>query len=101
MLALYAKWVQNTAYGLVELPAGTDGTAGTTGEYVLFGKYYINNAKLLRGLNILAFVLMAAIVIGRVLSGVHWASDILGGMIISIAMLSLLKCGIIETEEKS
>ena len=41
---LYAKWEQNTACGLVELPAGTDGTAGITGEYVLFGKYYINNA---------------------------------------------------------
>lgn len=71
------------------------------GSAIMMLKYYINNAKLLRGLNILAFVLMAAIVIGRVLSGVHWASDILGGMIISIAMLSLLKCGIIETEEKS
>ena len=71
------------------------------GSAIMMLRYYIKNTKLLRCLNILAFVLMAAIVIGRVLSGVHWASDILGGMIISIAMLSLLKCGIIETEEKS
>ena len=69
------------------------------GSAMMMLKYYINNPKLLKCLNIIAFVLMVAIVIGRVLSGVHWASDILGGMIISIAMLSLLKCGIIDTED--
>jgi len=71
------------------------------GSAMMMLRYYITNPKLLKCLNILTFILMATIVVGRVLSGVHWASDILGGMIISIAMLSLLKCGIMEAEENT
>ena len=69
------------------------------GSMMMMSKYYINNKKIRIVIGVLTFILMSAIVIGRILSGVHWASDILGGMIISVAMLSLLKSGIIETEE--
>lgn len=37
--------------------------------------------------NIISIILAFLIVIGRMLSGVHWISDILGGMIISITVL--------------
>ena len=43
-ITLYAYWVDNLVHyrlhkDLELLPAGTDGTAGTQGEYVLFGDY--------------------------------------------------------------
>ena len=38
-------------------------------------------------LNKISIGLMIMIVLGRLLSGVHWFSDILGGIIISISLL--------------
>lgn len=37
--------------------------------------------------NILSVILILLIVIGRIISGVHWFTDILGGIIISLALL--------------
>ena len=34
---------------------------------------------------------MVLIVLGRLLSGVHWASDIIGSIIISITLLKILE----------
>ena len=40
-------------------------------------------------MNIIAYILCIAIVLGRTISGVHWITDILGGIIISAALLSI------------
>lgn len=56
---------------------------------LLIGKYYIKNRDLLKGFTIGTIILMLLLVIGRILSGVHWISDILGGIIISITLVSI------------
>ena len=50
-----------------------------------FNKNYI---KLINGITI---GLMLVVLLGRMLSGVHWASDIIGGVIISLTLLSYFK----------
>ena len=34
---------------------------------------------------------MGLVLVGRIISGVHWITDILGGIIISIALVYLFK----------
>jgi len=50
---------------------------------LLINKYYMKNKKVLKGINTITIILMFILVIGRVLSGVHWITDIIGGIIIS------------------
>lgn len=57
----------------------------TTAIYV--GKFYIKNKRFLKIFNACVLVLMFLLVIGRLLSGVHWISDILGGIIISTTLV--------------
>ena len=49
---------------------------------------YIKNRQLLKYLNLGTIFVMLVLVIGRVLSGVHWISDILGGILISLTLVS-------------
>ena len=55
---------------------------------IIVNKDYIKNKKYLKLTNIGLLILMSLIVIGRFVSGVHWFSDIVGGIIISITLLS-------------
>ncbi len=55
--------------------------------FMLFGKY-IHNETVQAVLQIVCVVLLVVIVIGRLLSGVHWLTDIIGGILISMAMLA-------------
>lgn len=57
------------------------------GSSLMISKYFISNEKLLKAVNIYTWLLMLTIVIGRVLSGVHWITDIIGGVIISMFLL--------------
>ena len=56
---------------------------------LLISKYYIKDEKLKKILDIGTIILMVVLVIGRLLSGVHWFSDILGGVIISLFLVSI------------
>lgn len=56
---------------------------------LLISKYYIKNKTIIQAFNIGTIILMLLLVIGRILSGVHWISDILGGIIISLALVSI------------
>lgn len=54
---------------------------------IMMSKYYINEKKR-KTFDILTWCMMIIIVIGRLASGVHWLTDIIGGIIISTFLLS-------------
>ena len=56
----------------------------------LCGKY-IKNTKLVLCIKIVSLVVMALTIIGRLICGVHWFSDIVGGVLISLAFISFYK----------
>ena len=56
---------------------------------IMVNKGFIKNKKYLKITNISLVILMTLIVLGRFISGVHWFSDIIGGIIISITLLSI------------
>ena len=56
---------------------------------LLISKYYVKDEKIKKILDIGTIILMFVLVIGRLLSGVHWFSDILGGVIISLFLVSI------------
>lgn len=58
----------------------------------LISKKIFKSKTFLTCINICAMFLMIAIIITRVLSGVHWLTDILGGLFISISLCSLFNC---------
>lgn len=51
--------------------------------------YYIKNPKIVLLLKILGFIVMILTSVGRLLSGVHWFTDIIGGILLSTVLLSL------------
>lgn len=57
---------------------------------LLISKYYIKNKKLKKIFDRCTIILMLALIIGRLLSGVHWITDIIGGIIISLFLVSIL-----------
>jgi undecaprenyl-diphosphatase len=69
------------------------------GSSLLVSKYFIKNEKIRKILNVITIIIMLSIVIGRIISGVHWASDILGGIIISLFLLSTLKTAVSYVEK--
>ncbi len=52
---------------------------------------YIKNTKLVLLLKIAALIIMAVTIIGRLICGVHWFTDIAGGVIISLFFINLFK----------
>ena len=50
---------------------------------------YIKDEKIRRILDICCKAVLVATVLGRLFCGVHWFTDILGGVLISIFMLSI------------
>ena len=50
---------------------------------------YIRNKPLNRILRALCYVIIGVTVVGRLIAGVHWFTDILGGILISVTLLSL------------
>lgn len=59
------------------------------GGVILLNKDKFNTNKLAKIISILAMFLATFTVVGRMLSGVHWITDILGGILISAALLSI------------
>ena len=50
---------------------------------------YLKSECLARVLHIVCLILMAVTICARILAGVHWLTDILGGIFLSLALLSL------------
>ena len=59
------------------------------GSSIIVNKKLFNN-KITKFIDGLSVVIIFTTVIGRLISGVHWFTDIIGGMIISIALLMTL-----------
>lgn len=53
--------------------------------------YYIKNAKLLVCTRLCALIIMALTIVGRLVCGVHWLTDIIGGVLISISLIYLYR----------
>ena len=62
---------------------------------------YIQNPKLLLTARIILLVFMALTVICRLLSGVHWLTDITGGILVSLFLITLYKSLICTTNESA
>lgn len=65
------------------------------GSAIMVMDKYIKNKSLCNALKILCAIIMVVTVVGRLISGVHWFTDIIGGVLISIALLALFS-GILE-----
>ncbi len=52
---------------------------------------YIKNPKLLLTVKILALIIMALTIVGRLVCGVHWFTDIGGGVLLSLFLISFYK----------
>jgi undecaprenyl-diphosphatase len=57
---------------------------------ILANDLFFAKAKWRKIMNIAAYILMFAVPVMRLFSGVHWLSDIVGGVIISTALVSFL-----------
>ncbi len=53
--------------------------------------YYIKNLKVLMWVKIIFRLIIAITVFGRLISGVHWATDIAGGIILSLSLVEFYK----------
>ena len=54
---------------------------------IIVNKYLIKESKTRNILSLFLIIVMTLIVLGRVISGVHWFTDIVGGILISFALL--------------
>lgn len=70
------------------------------GTSLIVSKLLIKNETIRKLFDIAAWILMIVIVVARLISGVHWLSDIFGGIIISLTYLSFFKLSLIRMEEK-
>ena len=59
------------------------------GSSIVVNKKLFNN-KITKIINILSLIIILITAIGRLLAGVHWVTDIIGGIFISIALLMSL-----------
>ena len=63
-------------------------------------KALIKQKALQTVINTLLVLFMLFMVFGRLISGVHWFSDIIGGFLISSGLVSLYKCSIVFNKNK-
>ena len=101
---LFEKAVVNCRPVLMEgetAPEASFPSSHTVLAMVIFGaiamlvKDYVKDKKTAALLQNVCLVLMAVSVIGRLISGVHWFTDILGGVLLSYALLQLFS-GVLE-----
>lgn len=69
------------------------------GSAMILMEKYVERELLCRVLRVICAVIICVTVTGRLISGVHWFTDIAGGILISICLLSLF-AGIIHAERR-
>lgn len=67
---------------------------------IIMGRYYTKDKHTKKLYNGVTILLMALIIIGRILSGVHWLTDIIGGILLSAFLLSLFYAFICHFEQE-
>ncbi len=69
------------------------------GSSIMVNRRLFNN-KFTKVMNIMSVIIILVTVVGRLISGVHWFTDIVGGIVISAALLMTfyLILGIIKKE---
>lgn len=67
--------------------------------YMLAGRYFKRRAVIC-SLKAACIAVIAVTVIGRLISGVHWFTDILGGILISASLLSLYSWAIAKLHDR-
>lgn len=70
------------------------------GSSLIINKYLFKDKKSAKYGNAISVILMVSIFLGRLISGVHWFSDIIGGVLISIALLKIFKAILEYMNEK-
>ena len=76
-------------YGFLEASYPSSHTLMTIclcGSSIIVNKKVFNN-KITKFSNVLSFVIILITIIGRLISGVHWFTDIVGGILIASALL--------------
>ena len=63
-------------------------------------RFYIKKQAIRNIVNIASWIMMLFIVIGRLICGCHWFTDIVGGVIISLALLNIFNALLLLFEEK-
>ena len=58
---------------------------------IMINNRLFKNIKIAKYANIISMILAITIVLGRLISGVHWFTDIIGGILFSIALLNSFK----------
>lgn len=61
------------------------------GSAVILAEYYIKNENLRKTVQVILCILIMVMTFGRLLSGVHWLTDIIGGVLISLTLLSCFR----------
>jgi len=59
------------------------------GSVCMVLKKYVKNHALCALLKFVCILLILAMVVGRLMCGCHWLTDILGGVLVSLALLAL------------
>ena len=106
---LFEKVVVNCRPVLMEgetVPEPSFPSSHTVLAFVIFGaiamvlKDYVDDKRTAALLQNACLVLLLVAVAGRLLSGVHWFTDILGGVFLSVAMLQLFSGVLDKLKEK-
>lgn len=66
-----------------------------------FHKFFVSKKKQLIALDVISVVVMAIIVSGRLLSGMHWLTDIIGGLLLSLALVFIYHGALKHIENKT
>lgn len=74
-------------------------TCTIMGSLIMLMDRYVKNEKLSYILKLVCMALMVEEVLGRLICGVHWFTDIIGGMIFSAMLLALYKGATIMVEK--
>lgn len=67
------------------------------GSAMMLTGRYVKRKTLCGALRVICALIMGITVIGRLIAGVHWFTDIIGGLLISVGLLSLFS-GMLEQE---
>lgn len=70
------------------------------GTALLQLRFYVKNVMAKRCLGVALFAVMIVTIVGRLMSGAHWLTDICGGVLISVALLFAYSAAVSKFTEK-